>query len=864
MLYGFMNFGHRAVEGLQRGLVAAFLAALFLTLAFGQAHALSDEPAFTVNPASGKLPIAVVDQTYKAVVFWASVNPTRIYSRIVSGHVPTGMRLDNRFGVPPNIYGTPTELGEFTFTMEFEDEGQNIVTETYTIDVRESLPSSDANLSGLTLSAGTLQPAFNSATVSYSVTVPNEVSSIDITPTASHELAQIVIDGDSVLSGAAKVVSLAVGPNPVKIEVKAENETLKIYNLSIVRAPVIPSLILAPAAGALPNAVVGTEYTLTLKASGGVAPYTFSAPFLHEMFALDPATGKITGTPYKSGGFDFTVEVKDSLGAIGKADYTIAILDAPKKPISFTPASGSVLPKAMAGEAYSAPIYATGGNGKLIYSLVPADGLPKGLVLNVSTGAISGALAEDAEIKDYGFAVSVEDADGASAKADYTLSVVERQAGVEDKVVSVPAGSTPLDVRLDANATGGPFTDAAVAFVDPPNAGEAEVTMGDYAATGSATPVGWYLKFKPNPAFSGKAVVGFTLTNANLGGAVQTASGSVTYMLAIDAAQVATDIDRLVQGFVGTRQGMIGSTIAVPGLRERRASAAASAPVTGDLSPNANGLTLNFATSLVQMNAAARATAGMVEVDAVPEAFNIWVDGTVMVHNREQNGDRWGSFAMLSLGADYLVNERALIGLSLHLDRMTDPTDQDAELVGTGWLAGPYASLELGEGVFFDASLRYGGSWNDIDTPLFDGSFDTTRWMLDASLSGQWRLGEGTVVTPRLRAVYFNEAVESYTVENAIGDIITIDGFTEEQFRLSIGAELAHSFVLENGLTLTPSIGATAGLSTLDATALFGQATAGLSLSNNDGWNLDGGVLINFNNEGAVSAGAKASLKLRF
>ena len=100
-----------------------------------------------------------------------------------------------------------------------------------------------------------------------------------------------------------------------------------------------------------------------------------------------------------------------------------------------------------------------------------------------------------------------------------------------------------------------------------------------------------------------------------------------------------------------------------------------------------------------------------------------------MVHNREQNGSQWGSFAMLSLGADYLVNEKALLGLSLHIDHMTDPTDEDAELTGNGWLAGPYASVEIGDGVFLDGSLLYGGSDNDIDTAFFDGSFDTTRWM---------------------------------------------------------------------------------------------------------------------------------------
>lgn len=61
-----------------------------------------------------------------------------------------------------------------------------------------------------------------------------------------------------------------------------------------------------------------------------------------------------------------------------------------------------------------------------------------------------------------------------------------------------------------------------------------------------------------------------------------------------------------------------------------------------------------------------------------------------------------GQFGLISLGADYLLSEKAQLGLSFHYDRMTDPSDLDAELSGNGWLAGPYASLELGKGVFWD------------------------------------------------------------------------------------------------------------------------------------------------------------------
>lgn len=211
--------------------------------------------------------------------------------------------------------------------------------------------------------------------------------------------------------------------------------------------------------------------------------------------------------------------------------------------------------------------------------------------------------------------------------------------------------------------------------------------------------------------------------------------------------------------------------------------------------------------------------------------FNVWIDGTVTVHKRDEDDGRWGTFGLISAGADYLLSEKALIGLSFHFDRMTDPTDADAELTGNGWLAGPYASFELGSGVFLDTSLLYGGSWNDIDTKYFDGSFDTRRVMWDTKLQGEWQFGNATVLTPALRAVFFNEKVDDYGVSND-GTRVDLQGFTQDQLRLSVGAELERAYRLENGLLFTPRFGGTAGFAAFNNSGAFGTVSAGLNVSN--------------------------------
>ena len=511
----------------------------------------------------------------------------------------------------------------------------------------------------------------------------------------------------------------------------------------------------------------------------------------------------------------------------------------------------------MAGEEYSQTITATGGTGALIFSIASGE-LPQGMVINATTGELTGPLDEDAEVRQYSFTIQVRDADGFTATAVYTLTVLERAVTVTDKQIEVPAGTTPNNVDLTRGATGGPFVSADVVTVDPPNAGTVSIVRGEFAQAGPTGPLGWYLKFIPNPSYSGQVSVQFRLTSA-LG---ISNTGIVTYSLGFDAGEVTAEIDELVHGFVRSRQSLIASTLDVPGLLQRRQAALASDPVTMRMSPSARGIRANVATSLIQIEAAANTGDGAEMAEISP--FNIWLDGSFMLHKRDDDEDRWGSFAMISAGVDYLVSDRFLAGVSFHYDRMTDPTSDDAELFGDGWLVGPYASLEIGKGVFWDTSLLYGGSANDVDTAFWDGSFDTRRWVFDTSLKGQWQLDEATVLTPKLRAFYFSETVDNYEVVNGDGDVLDLKGFTEEQLRISLGAEIARSFVLESGSVLTPKLGITAGFSGLDGSGAFGQVSAGLSMDTADAWKLDFGLMFNIEGEGEQAIGARAGVSKRF
>jgi hypothetical protein len=139
-------------------------------------------------------------------------------------------------------------------------------TKTYTVVVtRAAAASSNANLSNLVLSAGTLSPAFASGTISYTASVSNPNSSITVTPTVEDATATVKVNGTTVASGTASgAIALVVGSNTITTVVTAQDTTTKTYTVTVTRAAAVNSTT----AGAL------TYSGITSSAITVTAPYT--------------------------------------------------------------------------------------------------------------------------------------------------------------------------------------------------------------------------------------------------------------------------------------------------------------------------------------------------------------------------------------------------------------------------------------------------------------------------------------------------------------------------------------------------------------------------------------------------------------
>ena len=182
--------------------------------------------------------------------------------------------------------------------------------------------STNNDLQGLTVSTGTLTPAFSPSTTSYTVNVPNTTSNITITATAPA--------GGSKSGDGAK--TLAVGANTYTIVSTSESGATKNYTVVVNRA--------APSASnnADLSALSVSGYSISPAFSAGNTSYTLNVPNAAGTVTINAtaadAAATIAGTGSKVvsvGANSFVVEVTAGDGT--KKSYTINVTRADAGPI---------------------------------------------------------------------------------------------------------------------------------------------------------------------------------------------------------------------------------------------------------------------------------------------------------------------------------------------------------------------------------------------------------------------------------------------------------------------------------------------------------------------------------------------------
>lgn len=226
--------------------------------------------------------------------------------------------------------------------------------------------------------------------------------------------------------------------------------------------------------------------------------------------------------------------------------------------------------------------------------------------------------------------------------------------------------------------------------------------------------------------------------------------------------------------------------------------------------------------------------------------WDIWSEGRFSVF--DDNANQSGDFGIVHFGADYLFSQSVLVGARAQLDWGDQAfASTNGSVSGLGVMVGPYATVALSQTLFLDVAGSLGVSSNDI-SPIgtYTDQFDTTRWMVDASLVGQFHHGPWTM-RPVVTIQYIAEHQQAYTDSLSV----RIDDQKVSQGQVSLSPYLGRAWALDGGVHLVSWIEGSGHY----AFGRSGTLTAGSYADQLDGLNASVRAGLDF----VLSGGATAS-----
>jgi hypothetical protein len=396
----------------------------------------------TLSPAT--LPNGTIGAAYSQTITASGGTAPYTFS-IIAGSLPPGLTLSSS-GL---LTGTPTTAGSFTFTVRATDAAGCLGSRVYTIVINPAACPT-ITLSPTTIPAATAGVPYGPVTI----TASGGTAPYIFTITAGALPPGLTLSSAGVISG----TPTQSGSFTVTI---TATDAVGCFGSQIYSALVnCPTITIAPAT--IPNGTVGVAYgPVTITASGGTAPYTFSII----SGALPPgltltAAGILSGTPTTQGTFTFTVRATDATGCLGERLYTLIINVTTCPTITVNPAT---LPAAVPGIAYSQTLTATGGTAPYTFA-VTAGALPPGLTLSPA-GLLSGI---PTRAGGYTFTVTATDSAGCLGTRVYTLAVNCPVITVNPATIPAPIAGIAYSQTFTATGGTAPYTFAVTAGALPP------------------------------------------------------------------------------------------------------------------------------------------------------------------------------------------------------------------------------------------------------------------------------------------------------------------------------------------------------------------------------------------------------------
>ncbi|WP_042415288.1 putative Ig domain-containing protein [Streptacidiphilus anmyonensis] len=359
--------------------------------------------------------------------------------QVSSGALPAGLTLSPDSGV---ISGTPTTAGTASFSLRLTDAGPptEFAVKKLQLTVVNAVLVGNSGLPEATLGTAysrTLTAVGCTASCTWSLAPGQGALPDGLSLTAAG-----VLSGKATQTGTFPFTLLATDP-AMPSQPGTQHLSLTVVDPLAVNAQ-------AP----LPDAVAGTSYAQTLKATGGTQPYTWTpATPLPKGWTLDPASGVLTTTPGPrlTGSSTITVRLTDSgqPALTASHSYTVRVV----APLATTTSS---LPQAVYGQPYQMPVQTTGGVGP--YVLTETGALPTDMKFDQNT--FHGTPTEAGT-----FPLTVETTDAGTpsqTSIQHLVLTVVRPLQVSTLTLPGAVTGTPYSQALRATGGTGPYTWSAV------------------------------------------------------------------------------------------------------------------------------------------------------------------------------------------------------------------------------------------------------------------------------------------------------------------------------------------------------------------------------------------------------------------
>lgn len=381
--------------------------------------------SFRITTAT--LPNGRVNQPYLQVIeTQGGLSPVRleIVSTLVSGFPPPGLVLSQN----GTLQGTPTTLGNYTFTVRATDAQNLAVQANYTVTIQPPAPV----ITQTSLPQGAVGQAYQqtfSATggsgggFTYSLVTGTLPPGLSLAPNGS-------LAGNPTQAGNYTFT--------VRVSDSAQQSSDATFTLVIAQA----AQPLSVSALAPPPGVLFFPYNFNLSATGGREPYIWSLVSgpLPNGLRID-STGGINGLLLAPGTYRFTVRVSDSIGGVSDAVLAVSVADATR------------LANAQVSTSYNQVIPAPAtGRTPFTFSVNPnaLGNVPDGLTLGAD-GRLTGVPTTPGN---YTFGVLIRDASGITTNAAVAL-VVTPVTAIRIATASLPGGVTGVSYSQTLTVEGG-------------------------------------------------------------------------------------------------------------------------------------------------------------------------------------------------------------------------------------------------------------------------------------------------------------------------------------------------------------------------------------------------------------------------